>query len=119
MAATQEAVLKRAPQPIRNRRLRYCVDNEWRESRTARYMPVMDPSSGEQVAVTKGLDPGQVIVTDGADRLKDGAKIQVVQPAAQAPAQPDQNPAQPGQNPGQRKRDQGQPPGQPNRSKGG
>ncbi len=52
----------------------------------------LGPSNGEQVAVIKGLDPGQVIVTDGADRLKDGAKIQVVQPAAQAPGQPGQSP---------------------------
>ena len=54
----------------------------------------LGPSDGEQVAVTKGLEPGQVIVTDGADRLKDGAKIQVVQPAAQAPGQPGQSPPQ-------------------------
>ncbi len=51
MAATQEAVAKRAPQAaIGNRRLRYCVDNEWRESRTGKYMPVMNPSTGEQFA---------------------------------------------------------------------
>jgi len=81
----------------------------------------LGPNNGEQVAVTKGLEPGQVIVTDGADRLKDGAKIQVVQPAAPGPAQPGQNPAQPGQNPGQHPHNQGQPPGpgQPNRSNGG
>ena len=51
MAATQEAVAKRATQgPVRNRRLRYLVDNEWRESKTQRYMPVMNPSTGEQIA---------------------------------------------------------------------
>lgn len=51
MAATQEVVVKRAPQAaIRSRRLRYCVDNEWRESRTAKFMPVMNPSTGEQIA---------------------------------------------------------------------
>jgi malonate-semialdehyde dehydrogenase (acetylating)/methylmalonate-semialdehyde dehydrogenase len=51
MAATQEAVTMRAPQAaIRDRRLRYCVDNEWRESRTGKYMPVMNPSTGEQIA---------------------------------------------------------------------
>jgi malonate-semialdehyde dehydrogenase (acetylating)/methylmalonate-semialdehyde dehydrogenase len=51
MAATQEAVAKRVPQAaMRGRRLRYCVDNEWRESRTAKFMPVMNPSTGEQIA---------------------------------------------------------------------
>ena len=71
----------------------------------------LGPSNGEQVAVTKGLDPGQVIVTDGADRLKDGAKVEVVPPAAQNPGQPGQNPPKaPGQQPG---------PGQQRRSNGG
>jgi malonate-semialdehyde dehydrogenase (acetylating)/methylmalonate-semialdehyde dehydrogenase len=31
-------------------RLRYLVDNEWRPSKTAKYMPVMDPSTGKQIA---------------------------------------------------------------------
>ena len=31
-------------------RLRYLVDNEWRRSKTAKYMPVMDPSTGKQIA---------------------------------------------------------------------
>ena len=71
----------------------------------------LGPNDGEQVAITKGLEPGQVIVTDGADRLKDGAKIQVVQPAAQTPGQPGQNP------PKAPRQHQG--PGQQHRSNGG
>ena len=31
-------------------RLRYLVDNEWRTSKTAKYMPVMNPITGEQIA---------------------------------------------------------------------
>ena len=31
-------------------RLTYLVDNEWRPSKTAKYMPVMDPSTGKQIA---------------------------------------------------------------------
>ncbi len=31
-------------------RLRYLVDNEWRQSKTTKYMPVMDPSTGKQIA---------------------------------------------------------------------
>ncbi|MGB7962525.1 MAG: CoA-acylating methylmalonate-semialdehyde dehydrogenase [Propionicimonas sp.] len=34
----------------RLKRLRYLVDNEWRESKTSSYMPVMNPSTGEQIA---------------------------------------------------------------------
>jgi len=32
------------------KRLAYLVDNEWRLSKTAKYMPVMNPSTGEQIA---------------------------------------------------------------------
>jgi multidrug efflux system membrane fusion protein len=33
------------------------------------------PSDGERVAITAGLQPGEKVVTDGADRLRDGAKV--------------------------------------------
>ncbi|MEO8411585.1 MAG: CoA-acylating methylmalonate-semialdehyde dehydrogenase, partial [Propionivibrio sp.] len=32
------------------KRLKFCVNNEWRESSTGKYMPVMNPSLGEQIA---------------------------------------------------------------------
>ncbi|MGD9614708.1 MAG: MdtA/MuxA family multidrug efflux RND transporter periplasmic adaptor subunit [Alphaproteobacteria bacterium] len=35
------------------------------------------PGSGERVAITEGLQPGQAVVVDGADRLRDGAKVRV------------------------------------------
>jgi multidrug efflux system membrane fusion protein len=73
----------------------------------------LGPDDGEKVAVTKGLDPGQILVTDGADRLKDGAKVDIVPPAGQTPGQPGQNPPKThgqGQQPGQ---------GQQQRSNGG
>jgi malonate-semialdehyde dehydrogenase (acetylating)/methylmalonate-semialdehyde dehydrogenase len=34
------------------KRLKYCVNNEWLESGTAKYMPVMNPSLGIQIAET-------------------------------------------------------------------
>jgi multidrug efflux system membrane fusion protein len=59
----------------------------------------LGPGDNQRVAVTKGLEPGQLVVTDGADRLKDGAKVRLAgggtpaagspggaQPAAEAPA---------------------------------
>jgi len=67
----------------------------------------LGPDNGTEVAVTKGLEVGQVVVTDGADRLKDGAKVDVVPPSA--PGQGGQTPAAPkahGQGQGQ---GQGQP----------
>nr|WP_319514502.1 CoA-acylating methylmalonate-semialdehyde dehydrogenase [uncultured Cohaesibacter sp.] len=32
------------------KRLKYCVNNEWRESKTEKYMPIMNPSLGIQIA---------------------------------------------------------------------
>jgi membrane fusion protein, multidrug efflux system len=41
----------------------------------------LGPSDNQRVAVTKGLEPGQAVVTDGADRLKDGAKVRLAEAA--------------------------------------
>ena len=73
MAATQEAVAKRVPQAqaaIRSRRLRYCVDNEWRESRTGKYMPVMNPSTGEQIAEAPCCTQDEVDAAVGRGRAR-------------------------------------------------
>ena len=32
------------------KRLKFCVNNEWVESKTGKYMPVMNPSTGAQIA---------------------------------------------------------------------
>ena len=32
------------------KRLKYCVNNEWKESTSGKYTPVMNPSTGEQIA---------------------------------------------------------------------
>jgi len=45
------------------------------------------PSEGENTAVSAGLSPGDQVVIDGTDRLKDGAAITIVaSPATTAPA---------------------------------
>jgi membrane fusion protein, multidrug efflux system len=48
----------------------------------------LGPSSGEKVAVTAGLQPGDKVVVDGADKLREGAKVRLV--SAKAPAAPAQ-----------------------------
>jgi len=53
----------------------------------------LGPSDGQRIAILSGLEPGQSVVTDGADRLRDGAKVTIAspQPAAsttEAPPQP-------------------------------
>jgi multidrug efflux system membrane fusion protein len=40
---------------------------------------VAGPSAGDMVAITKGLTSGQTVVVDGADQLRDGAKIMLPQ----------------------------------------
>ena len=67
----------------------------------------LGPDDGTKVAVTKGLEPGQVVVTDGADRLKDGAKITITENGTQPTQQ--NSPSGRGQGKGQ---GQGRPPGQ-------
>jgi multidrug efflux system membrane fusion protein len=48
----------------------------------------LGPSSGERVAVRSGLSPGDRVVIDGADKLRNGAKVVIRDsaPAASAPA---------------------------------
>jgi membrane fusion protein, multidrug efflux system len=41
----------------------------------------LGPGDGETVAILSGLKPGDQVVDDGVDRLKDGAKISIVAPA--------------------------------------
>ena len=56
----------------------------------------LGPSDNERIAVTQGVQPGQHVVTDGADRLKDGAKVRLADtgpPAAGSTASPGAAPA--------------------------
>jgi multidrug efflux system membrane fusion protein len=46
----------------------------------------LGPGDGQHVAVLSGIEPGTQVVDDGADRLKDGAKISVAPPAGAAVA---------------------------------
>lgn len=38
----------------------------------------LGPADGESVAVASGLQPGEMVVVDGGDKLRDGAKVQLV-----------------------------------------
>ena len=69
---------------------------------------------GEKVAVSAGLKAGDVVVTEGGDRLRDGAQVQLPNsaPAPAAGAQPRGKPAAPG-TPGERR---GRPGGKPPQS---
>ena len=72
------------------------TDPQTKASTVGVQVVTMGPDDGTNVAILKGLDAGQVVVTDGADRLKDGAKVEIIQnPPVGQPAQP--NPAPKGQ----------------------
>src|SRR5208282_1107181 len=53
----------------------------------------LGPTDGQRIAILSGLNPGESAVTDGADRLRDGAKVTIASPqpaatAAETPPQP-------------------------------
>jgi membrane fusion protein, multidrug efflux system len=74
---------------------------------------------GERVAVAKGLSAGDIVVTEGADRLRDGAQVLLPNAGPAAAAQKPATPAAAGQGQGQgqgqgrHKRPNGQAPNQP------
>src|SRR5262249_6452468 len=48
----------------------------------------LGPSDGERVAVQSGLSPGDKVVVDGADKLREGARITIRDPNNGSPTQP-------------------------------
>jgi len=58
------------------------------DNSTARMRAVKTgPSSGDVIAVSSGLQPGDTVVVDGADQLRDGARV--ILPGAALPAGPE------------------------------
>jgi multidrug efflux system membrane fusion protein len=65
----------------------------------------LGPSDGQHIAILSGLEPGESVVVDGTDRLRDGAKVTLASvdhpsgaantAAAETPAQLGQEPAAP------------------------
>jgi membrane fusion protein, multidrug efflux system len=63
-----------------------------RPDRTVMIQPVtLGPTSGDRVAIQSGLSVGDKVVTDGADRLRNGTKVTLTENSAAAP--PKGNPA--------------------------
>jgi multidrug efflux system membrane fusion protein len=56
----------------------------------------LGPGDATNISITQGLAPGETVVVDGADKLKDGAKV-LVRQGAGASGQPGQGPPAPGQ----------------------
>ena len=45
-------------------------------------------TEGDRVSVAQGLQPGERVVIDGADKLRDGSPVEVIQPGAAAASAP-------------------------------
>lgn len=53
---------------------------------TVTVRPVMlGPAQGENVVVNTGMTPGETVVVDGADKLREGAKVELVAPITAVP----------------------------------
>jgi membrane fusion protein, multidrug efflux system len=81
--------------------------------RTVSVRPVtLGVVDGEKVAVAAGLKAGEIVVTEGGDRLREGAQVQLPNSAAapDAAAQPPGAPATPG---ARRGKGRGKPPASP------
>jgi multidrug efflux system membrane fusion protein len=65
----------------------------------------LGPVQGETTVVESGLAAGERIVTDGADKLRDGAKIEAITPGATAAAPGVQRPQRQGGGQGRRNGD--------------
>ena len=48
---------------------------------------VTGPTQGERVLITEGLKPGDKVITQGVDRLRDGAKVEVITPSKTPPGE--------------------------------
>ncbi len=69
MTIVPQAALQRSPQGT----FVYAVGAD----QTARVRPVtVGPSEGDEISIEKGLTPGELVVVEGADRLRDGSKVE-------------------------------------------
>ncbi len=57
-----------------------------KDSTVSVHKVTIGPSDGKNTVITQGLNAGDSVVTDGTDRLNDGAKIKVAAPPGQQPA---------------------------------
>ena len=48
----------------------------------------LGPSEGDETAIDEGLAPGDLVVVEGAERLREGSKVELKGPGAPTPAKP-------------------------------
>jgi len=62
-------------------------------------------AEGDNVSIESGLAPGELVVVEGSDRLRDGAKVEI--PDGAASAAPGNSGKAPGKSEGKRRRKEG------------
>jgi len=84
-----------------------------RQDQTVSVTPVkVGATEGETTEIQSGVEPGNLVVVDGADKLREGSKIEMIDPAARQSANPQKGPPSSDKSPGGKD-------GQGRRSKGG
>ncbi len=69
-----------------------------KEDKTTSVRPVkMGPTENDNVAIDSGIAPGELVVTDGIDRLREGAKVEVTAPFVPRARGPGGDPSKRGQ----------------------
>ncbi len=69
-----------------------------KEDKTTSVRPVkMGPTENDNVAIDSGIVPGELVVTDGIDRLREGAKVEVTAPFVPRARGPGGDPSKRGQ----------------------
>jgi multidrug efflux system membrane fusion protein len=51
------------------------------------YNVVTGPTQGDRILITEGLKPGDKVITQGVDRLRDGSKVEVIIPGKNPPGE--------------------------------
>jgi multidrug efflux system membrane fusion protein len=65
-----------------------------RDDSTVALRPVtVGPTEGQLTAVDAGLQVGERVITDGVDRIREGAKVEVTQPGGRRRGEPGADPA--------------------------
>ena len=84
-----------------------------RQDQTVSVTPVkVGATEGETTEIQSGVEPGNLVVVDGADKLREGSKIEMIDPNARQSANPQKGPPKSDKSPGGKD-------GQGRRSKGG
>jgi multidrug efflux system membrane fusion protein len=96
------AAIQRGPDSTYVYVVKHGQDKEGKDEDTVEVRNITTgPSEAEQTVIETGLQPGDVVVTDGVDKLQPGAKVSMRRPGGPgATSRPSSRPSTPGQSAG-------------------